>query len=58
MNGAPSVLFAEDEVMALGDGVTIERPASNFLATLRQLNAIEAPYLNAHSVALEFTEVL
>jgi hypothetical protein len=32
LNGAPSVLFAEDEVMALGDGVTIERPASNLTA--------------------------
>ncbi len=30
----------------------------NFLATFRQLNAIESPYLNAHSIALEFTEVL
>lgn len=38
------------------DAVNILR--RNFLATLRQLNAIEAPYLNAHSVALEFTEVL
>ena len=38
------------------DAVNILR--RNFLATLRQLNAIEAPYLNAHSVALEFLEVL
>ena len=32
LNGAPSVLFAEDEVMALGDGATIERPVSNLTA--------------------------
>ena len=36
----------------------LNRMRRSFLATFRQLNAIEAPYLNAHSVALEFTEVL
>lgn len=43
-------------VTSLEDGTNLLR--RNFLATFRQLNAIEAPYLNAHSVALEFTEVL
>lgn len=38
------------------DAVNILR--KNFLATFRELSVIESPYLNAHSVALEFTEVL
>jgi len=29
LSGTPTVLFAEDEVIALGDGVTIERLASS-----------------------------